>query len=164
MPKFPASIRITLPAPRTSATVLQPSPPWHTVLPGKPCTRMSIEKPPTVIGGWVAGAFMETSSTSRFLVRDREKQIFPRTRLLLHRAGEVHELDELHHVDRRGGVVDIRIADHLLHLIERGALLLGHRHVDLCRLARICLDEGIRLIERGDYCGADLRICIVEFL
>ena len=47
MPKFPASTRITLPSPRTSATVLQPSPPWHTVFPGNPCTRMSIEKPPT---------------------------------------------------------------------------------------------------------------------
>src|SRR5437763_501681 len=46
MPKLPASTRTTLPCPRTSATVLQPSPPWHTVLPGKPCTRMSMENAP----------------------------------------------------------------------------------------------------------------------
>src|SRR5438477_2322966 len=64
MPKLPASINTTLPCPRTSATVLHPSPPWHTVLPGKPCTRMSIENPPTVIVGCVAGAFMARSLIS----------------------------------------------------------------------------------------------------
>src|SRR5947209_19793142 len=111
MPKLPASTRITLPSPRTSATVLQPSPPWHTVLPGKPCTRMSIEKPPTVMVGSVAGAFMAFSSASGLLVSDRKKQILPGRRLPLHRAREIHEIDELHHVDWRRGVVDVGIAD-----------------------------------------------------
>src|SRR3954452_5955905 len=102
MQKLPASISTTRPCPRTSATVLQPSPPWHTVLPGKPCTRMSIENPPTVIVGCVAGAVIRMSSTSRLLVGDGKKQILPRTGLPLHRAGQIHELDELHHIDRRG--------------------------------------------------------------
>src|SRR5437868_3240359 len=119
MPKLPASIRITLPCPRTSATVLQPSPPWHTVLPGKPCTRMSIENPPTVMVGCAVGAFMDVSfSASRHRVSTRKEQIFPGRRLPLHGAGEIHELDELHHIDRRGGVVDVGIADHSLHRVQ----------------------------------------------
>src|SRR5947209_8594860 len=203
MPKLPASISTTLPCPRTSATVLHPRPPWHTVLPGKPWTRISMEKPPTVIVGCCMGAFMIVSytsvssrkppqvairdpqaasaaapwiplslrstgttavSTPRLLIRDREEQILPRAGLLLHRTRQVHELDELHHIDRRGRVVHVWIGNHLLHLVERGALLLRHLDVDFGGLARIGLDPSVRFLKRRDHRGADLRIGVVELL
>jgi len=42
MPNEPASISAVRAYARRSTTVLQPSPPWQTDLPGKPCTTMSI--------------------------------------------------------------------------------------------------------------------------
>src|SRR6185437_6059347 len=42
MPKAPTSTKMVCRSERNSAMVLQPSPPWHTALPGNPCTRTSI--------------------------------------------------------------------------------------------------------------------------
>src|SRR5689334_16644254 len=42
MPNAPTSIRMVCRSERSSAIVLQPSAPWHTALPGNPCTSTSI--------------------------------------------------------------------------------------------------------------------------
>src|SRR6267142_2501960 len=47
--KLPTSTSATRPSPRMRATVLHPSPPWHTILPGNPWMRTSISYPPTFI-------------------------------------------------------------------------------------------------------------------
>src|ERR1700722_11285394 len=69
-----------------------------------------------------------------------EEHVLPQRRLLLDASDLVHEVDDLHDADRRGGVIDVGVGHHLFQRVER-ILVLGGGQVDLCGLARMRLDE-----------------------
>src|SRR5882762_857702 len=103
-------------------------------------------------------------SRSRQPMGDRKEHVLPRSRHVLEPVRLAHELDQRHDVGRRRRVVDIRIGDHLDDIARRASPVSRQVEIDLCRVGRIFLDEGVRLLMSREDGFADSRVVLVERL
>src|ERR1700761_8573169 len=89
------------------------------------------------------------SSATREFMALGHVQVFPRIWLPLHGADLVHETCEGYGLLRRCGPDVVGIGNEFRHFLPVAALLAGGLDVDLCGVARVLVDELMRLRQRG---------------
>ena len=97
--------------------------------------------------------------TPRQIMNLGEEHVLPRLRLDLDVADFGHEADDLHHVLRGHGELDVRIVDEFEHFVD-GDLFLGDPHVGLGRAAAVLVDVLDRFVEGSEeraLCDATIR-------